>query len=89
MFTLSSGANLEVVVIPPASIAAQYSTKDPEHTADWSGSKISGISSQDNAVAASDTVAFVNRTLPVLLTLCSEQPAPKSATRGEKKCQRK
>lgn len=70
MFTRrKSDANLEVVVMPLASIAAQYNTKDPEHSTDSSGSKISGMSSQDSAAVASETVTFVNRTLPVLETL--------------------
>lgn len=81
MFTQSSGANLIVVVMPPASIAPQNRTKDPEHWTESSGSKISGISSQDNATPACEMVVFFNRMLPVLLTLWSKPSAQKRATR--------
>lgn len=57
-----------MVLIPPASIAAQNRTEEPEHTADSPGSKIPGKESQDSVVLASDTVAFSKRTFPVFST---------------------
>ena len=62
------GSYLEVVLIPPASIAAQYRANEPEHVADSPGSKVSGKSLQDSVDEESDTVAFVKRTLPVFAT---------------------